>query len=155
MITGNISLPELLLSTNDAADFCEAFVHTAKEYWGMKSDQKPQVEVETERYDENEHCVLYEFITDLPDVTDEFPNVKYDLERQIFARIEKDDIGSWIATFEEADIAMSGIDPEDAMQSLRYEIVYSMESLLSSEGMLSPKLKLRLDILRRHVKARK
>lgn len=153
MITGNISLPEPLLSTNDAADFYETFVHTAKEYWGMKSDQVSQVEVETERYDENEHCVLYEFITDLPDVTDEFPDAKYDLESHIFVRVEKDDTGSWMATFEDANIAMSGIDPEDALQSLRYEIVYSMESLLSSEDMLSLKLKRRFDVLRRHIKA--
>lgn len=153
MITGNISAG-FLLSTDDANPY-EVYVHTAKSYCVMTSDRESQVELETGRDDRNEPYVFYEFIIDLPDVTDEFPNIKYDLERQIFARIEKDDIGSWTATFEEADIAMSGIDPEDAMQSLRYEIVYSMESLLSSEDVLSPNLEHRLDILRRHIKARK
>lgn len=154
MITGNISLPELLLSTDDANLHGE-FAHTAKSYYSMASDRESQVELETGRDDKNEPCVFCEFIADLPDVTDEFPDAKYDLKRHIFARVEKDDIDGWVATFEEADIAMSGIDPEDALQSLRYEIVYSMESLLSSEDVLSPKLKRRLDVLCCHIKARK
>ena len=154
MITGSISLPEPL-STDDGVYVRTVYEHTAKIYPIMASDSESQVELETGRDDKNESCVFYEIITDLPDVTDEFPNVKYDLEKRIFARVEKDDIGSWVAIFEEAGIAMPGIDPEDAMRSLRYEIVYSMESLLSSEDVLSPKLKRRLDILRRHIKARK
>ena len=147
MITANISLPD-----TDDANLSRVCVHTAKIYHIVASDRESQVELETGRDGKNESCVFYEFIVDLPDVTDEFPNAKYDLERQIFARIEKDDIDSWVASFDEANIAISGMDPEDAMQSLRYEIAYSMESLLSSEDVLSPKLKHRLDILRCYIK---
>lgn len=150
MITANISLPD-----TDDANPSRVDVHTAKIYHLAASDRESQVELETGRDDKNESCVFYRFVVDLPDVTDEFPNVEYDLEEPIIARVEKDDIDSWVATFEEADIAMSGIDPEDALQSLRYEIVYSMESLLSSEDVLSPKLRRRLDVLRHHIKARK
>ena len=122
-------------------------------YRRTRSDEQPETEQETVRDDKNESCVYYVFI-DLPDVSDEFPNAKYTLEHNIMARVEKDDFDCWTAIFEEAGIAMPGTGPDDAVQSLQYEIVYSLESLTSSEDALGPKLKRRLEVLRHFIKVR-
>lgn len=133
----------------------EEHVLTAIVFTSMGSGAKVVRGAETRRDNEDAPCVFYESIQDLPDVTDEFPNAKFDLAKDILARIEKEDVDSWVATFEDADIAMPGIDPIDVVKALRYEIAYSMESLISSEDELAPKLKQRLDTLSQYIKVRK
>ena len=130
------------------------YVYSAVVYTNMLSSVEVEFNVETKKDDEDTPSVFYEFIKDLPDVTDEFPNAKFDLVRDIFARIEREDVDSWMAIFEDADIAMPGVDPIDAVKALRYEIAYSMESLFSSKDALGPKLKQRLDTLSQYIKVR-
>ena len=129
----------------------EAYAHTAMSYQSVTTNVDGEAGGETTRDYRMEPQVFYEFITCLPDVTDEFPDLKFYLQNPIFAKVQRDDIDNWHASFEEASIIMAGTDPYDAMQALRYEIVYAMESLRSSEDVLGPRLKSRFETLCRHI----
>ena len=82
---------------------------------------------------------------------DDLPDVKYTLLKPIPVLLNPVGAGEWVASFEEANIAMSGDDPDDAKESLAYEILYAMESYCAEEEALIPDLKSTLTVLRQSI----
>lgn len=88
-----------------------------------------------------------DFITTLPDSN-------FILLKPIPVHLTLSDWGDWIARFEAANIGMSGSDPEDAKESLAYNILDTMDLFIEEEEELIPKLKRDFDVLRQYIKVR-
>lgn len=74
----------------------------------------------------------------------------YDLIRPIPYRIERMDEGEFRASFDEANIAISGVGRQDAYQSLVAEILDTFDTL-TGEEQLSPATAAQLDVLRTYI----
>ena len=65
-------------------------------------------------------------------------------------KIERTDDTSFLATFQEANIAMVGVDRQDAYQSLVAEILDTFD-VLTGEGHLGPDAAAQLQVLRTYI----
>lgn len=88
---------------------------------------------------------------DFDDAIYQLPDAKHTLIQPIPVRLNHVGGGEWIASFEEANIAMSGDNPEEAKESLAYDIMYAMELFYAEEEALSPNLKQELKVLRQYI----
>ena len=79
------------------------------------------------------------------------PDSPYSLRQPIPVHLEKQDDGEWIANFEEANISMSGSDPQEAMTLLAEDIASAFALFLAEEKKLSPRLAQDLTVLRQHI----
>ena len=80
------------------------------------------------------------------------PDARYKLIEPIPVHIEQQSDDSWTASFEEANISMSGTSLEDAKQALADDIGYALDLLLSERDTLSPVLQHQLAVLERYVR---
>lgn len=94
-------------------------------------------------------------IQPLPGVREDFihisPDARYSLLQPIPVRLEPDEDGEWVASFEEANINMSGSDPEDARQALADDIVEAFALFLAEEETLGPGPEKQLAVLRQYL----
>lgn len=65
-------------------------------------------------------------------------------------QITRHDNGDYVAAFNEANIAINGVDPQDAYQSLVAEILDTYDTL-SSEPRLGPDANAQLELLRTYL----
>ncbi len=79
------------------------------------------------------------------------PEAPYSLRVPIPILLEALESGGWIATFDEANIAMIGETPEEAKELLSYNIVDAIELFYSHEEALVPDLRQTLEILLRYI----
>ena len=83
-------------------------------------------------------------ITELPDTT-------HALIKPIPIRLKSVGEGEWMASFDEANIAMSGDTPEEAKELLSYDIIDAVELFHANEESLIPDLKRNLMVLRQYI----
>lgn len=79
------------------------------------------------------------------------PDAPYTLLRPIPVRLEPGEDGGWMARFEEANIGMSGGDPEDARQMLAEDIVETFALFLAEEATLGPGPQRQLAVLKQYL----
>ena len=79
------------------------------------------------------------------------PDAPYTLLRPIPVRLEPGEDGGWVARFEEANIGMSGGDPEDARQMLAEDIVETFALFLAEEATLGPGPQRQLAVLKQYL----
>ncbi len=79
------------------------------------------------------------------------PDAGYRLLQPIPVLLEQSEEGEWMACFEEANISMSGIEPEDARQALADDIVDAFALFLAEEETLGPEPVQQLAVLRRYL----
>ena len=77
--------------------------------------------------------------------------VGYALLMPIPYRTERIDDGTYVASFEAANVSISGTSFRDAYQSLIAEILDSFDTLLANETVLGPDAKEQLEVLRRYI----
>ncbi len=82
------------------------------------------------------------------------PNTAYRLLQPIQIRLERDEDGEWTASFDAANIGMSGSSPEDARQALAEDIVEAFALFLEEEETLGPGPKEQLAVLRQYIRAK-
>ena len=85
-------------------------------------------------------------------VIEKLPDSNYKLLKSIPIRLKCVGSNDWIACFDEANIAMSGNDRQEAQESLAHDIIYTMEDFCAEEDVLIPDLKESLRVLREYVK---
>ena len=89
-----------------------------------------------------------DFITELP--TDD-SDIDFVLLKPIPVRLSFDGDETWMARFEEANIAMPGDTPEEAKELLSYDIIATFEYFHAEEEKLIPDLKQALMVLRQYI----
>ncbi len=82
------------------------------------------------------------------------PNTAYRLLQPIPVRLEHGEDGEWTASFDAANIGMSGSSPEDAQQALAEDIVGAFTLFLAEEETLGPGPKEQLAVLRQYIQAK-
>ena len=75
----------------------------------------------------------------------------YVVLRPIPIKIERVNEGGFLATFSEANIAIGGLDYQDAYQSLVAEILDTFDTLTEEEERLSPDAAAQLQVLRTYI----
>ena len=83
-------------------------------------------------------------ITELPDAT-------HSLLKPIPIRLKPVGEVEWMASFDEANIAMTGDTPEEAKELLSYNIIDAVELFHAKEEALIPDLKQALVVLRQYI----
>lgn len=81
------------------------------------------------------------------------PGEPYALLEPIPVKIETVGDGDYIASFDEANIAISGETYQEAFQNLIAEILNSFENFIREEGNLGPEPSRQLRILKRYLKS--
>ena len=79
------------------------------------------------------------------------PDAGYTLLQPIPVRLERGEEGEWIACFEEANISMSGTEPEEARQALADDIVDTFALFLTEEETLGPEPTRQLAVLKQYI----
>ena len=79
------------------------------------------------------------------------PDTDYTLLQPIPVRLERGEEGEWIACFDEANISMSGTEPEEARQALADDILDAFALFLTEEETLGPEPAQQLAVLRRYL----
>lgn len=113
-------------------------------YWN--TDSLPLIKTSTSHQGE-------QFISSPPCI-DTLPDPAYTLLQSIPIRLSRDEDGEWVASFKEANISMSGSDPDEAKELLAEDIVSAFALFLAEEGQLSPRLTQDLATLRQYMKER-
>ncbi len=111
-------------------------------YWNTGS--LPLMETSTSY--QGEHCISS------PLCIDTLPDPAYMLLRPIPICVSRDEDGEWVASFKEANVSMSGSDPDEAKDLLAEDIVNAFALFLAEEKRLSPRLTQDLAILRQCMK---
>ena len=81
----------------------------------------------------------------------ELPDAAHVLLKPIPIRLKSVGEGEWMASFDEANIAMTGDTPEEAKELLSYDIIDAMELFHANEESLIPDLKQNLMVLRQYI----
>ena len=81
----------------------------------------------------------------------ELPNATHSLLKPIPIRLKPVGEGEWIASFDEANIAMTGDTPQEAKELLSYNIIDAVELFHAKEEVLIPDLKQALMVLRQYI----
>ena len=80
------------------------------------------------------------------------PDERYILVQPIPVQLERDEEGEWTASFQVANISMSGSDPYDAQEALAEDIVAAFELYLEEEENLGPGPQQELAVLRQYIR---
>ena len=84
-------------------------------------------------------------------VIETLPESKFKLKWPIPVRLEGNMDEGWVASFEEADIAISGDTVSDAVEALAENIVFAMELHISEEDKLNEHFRRILATFRRYI----
>ena len=87
-------------------------------------------------------------------VIDTLPESKFRLKYPIPVRLDGSMNEGWVASFEEADIAISGDTVADAIEALSENIVFAMELHISEEDQLNEHFRGILAVFRRYIEVR-
>ena len=81
---------------------------------------------------------------------DQFEATEYQIVKPITIRYERADFG-YIASFEDANFAVSGITKQDAYQALEMEILDAFDEWIADESALGPGSLQQLAVLKKHI----
>lgn len=93
----------------------------------------------------------FDFLTDGTVAITALPEAKHSLLKPIPVRLKPVGEGEWLASFDEANIAMTGDTPEEAKELLAYNIIDALELFHAKENALIPDLKQALMVLRQYI----
>ena len=125
------------------------------DYWHTNFPLRSDVTFQSGMFEEDQTVPYREDQTkqsvSIPLQIDTLTDSPYSLRQPIPVRLEKQEDGEWIASFEEANISMSGSDSEEAIELLAENIESAFALFLAEEKKLSPRLAQNFAVLRQYI----